>query len=674
MATTLLSKITSFLKTESSLDALRNILVVIVPISLIFNFISGPIAIAFAVGALLSALTDLPGNKIDKLSTAAYCIPIFFITALSTSLAIYFQSWLIIVLLGAFGFIYTIIALLGFRINVVGNLGLIVASFTIGLRPSDPIQFTLALTSGAIFFFIICLIQIYLFPNRSLRYAIEGAIKNMANLIKLKIDCYDENVSLSKTYQDLTALHLKVSDQLEAVRSILLRDKKLHSEKDISSKIWLAKLYQLVDLYELLMAVDHDYEKIREMLKGGNTLPLIRQSLALLSLETNRLTLSNVEKKFHPTKRYELEELLLELETELGDASSQKWELTCSISTQLRHVADILQDIQIKGLYNQDNLVESKKFKNFVAPKSNLKTILNNLTFKSTIFSYAVRMSVLLILGGLIGFLLPEFRYASWILLTIILVARPSYINTQRRNYQRIIGSLIGIAISLALLLVIKNVFLLISIATLCLYLFLLFNKPNYLVCVIFITITILIGQHIHEGQVQDILGSRFVFTLLGSILAVLGCLAIPINHYRSIEQSTASLIQHFKSYLTKIQESYDTQNLNYYDLRLLRKFTQSSMAQCYDSLEQFAKEPLKGKNYKSDIIHFQTLAYRINALLVGLSVNITKLGFSLNPELMEEKVDYIYQLIEEADSLSQKLAKGKREKKSFNIKLQASK
>jgi uncharacterized membrane protein YccC len=307
-----------------------------------------------------------------------------------------------------------------------------------------------------------------------------------------------------------------------------------------------------------------------------------------------------------------------------------------------------------------------------IAPQSNIKTIQKNLSFKSPIFSYAVRMAILLMAGGLIGYFLPEYRYASWILLTIILVARPSYHITQKRNYQRIIGSVIGIAISLALLLLIKNLLILVIIAAFCLYLFLLFNKPNYLVCCIFITITILVGQHIHEGEIHDILGSRFAFTLLGSIFAVLGCLAIPINHYRSVEHSTKSLIQHFRSYSEKIQESFNSHNLNYYDLRLFRRFTQASLAQTYDSLDQLAKEPLKGKFLKEDILHFQTLAYRINALLVGLSVNLTKLGISLEQEIMSEKINFINSLIDESEILSQQLAT-KKEKKNLSVKLKVS-
>lgn len=383
---------------------------------------------------------------------------------------------------------------------------------------------------------------------------------------------------------------------------------------------------------------------------------------------------SNREKTFRSIGTSELNRLFLQLEADQRQSSPEKAALIYSISAQLKQLSDILQNIHVSKFAADDSWIESKNFKDFVAPQSSFQTIVKNLNFRSPIFSYAVRMSILLISGGLIGYLLPEYRYASWILLTIILVARPSYTITQKRNYQRIVGSLIGIAFSLLLLVFIKNTLALLAIAALCLYLFLLFNKPNYLVCVIFITITILLGQKLHEGELHDILGSRFAFTLLGSIFAVLGCLAIPINHYRSVEQTTASLYKHFRDYLDKIKESYQTENLNHYDLRLLRKFTQASLAQSYDSLEQFAKEPLRGKAFKADIQHLQTLAYRINALLVGLSVNITKLGLDWNHDAMNSRVNYVQVLIEEAEELLKKLAQSKRTKDSNNVHFQPSK
>lgn len=643
---------------ESSKDALRNILVILVPGIALFYTVNLEFAIAFSVGVLLACHTDLPGNRQDKLRTVKWAIPVFMVTALTVSYYVWLESWVLIVLLGVFGFGFTIISLFGFRISVIGNLGLIVASFIIGLRPHDPLLFCLGFFCGIVAFFLVSLIQVYLFPYRSLRYAIDEGIENMAKLIRLKIDCYDESSSLNKTYKDLSVLHVQVSDQLETVRSLLLREKDLVNSDNQVTQIWLTKLYRLVDLYELLMAIDSDYETVRKVLKDTNTLPLVRIALSILADETQKLRLSRRKSTIQPQRRKELEAIIQQLQLAEAHTVGEQKSLIQSISNHLEQISQILNQIKSNQAIAEESGVESKNYADFAPPKSNFSTVLNNLSFKSPIFVYAIRMSLLVMFGGLIGYLLPEFRYASWIILTIVLVARPTYNTTQKRNYQRIVGSVVGLLISVGLLITIHSPLTLFAIAALSLYLFLLFNKPNYMVCVVFITICIVLSQKIYNGDAASILSSRFAFTLVGAFFALLGALAIPINHYRTIEKTTDSLILNFKNYLQKIKDNLQTDDVNFYDLRLLRKFAQTSLAQSYDSLEQLSKEPIIGKQFTAEINHFQSLAYRINALLVGLSINITKHNKTEHSSLIQERIMNVSVLIEDSEVVSKKIGK----------------
>jgi len=652
----LFNKIIRFLRTESSQDALRNILIILIPSILVYYLVDMQTATAFSVGILLASLTDIPGNKIDKLTTAAYCIPLFFLTVFSFSYLLFFNSWTIILLLGVVGFLYTLLGVFGFRINVIGNLGLVVASFTIGLRPSDPIQFSLALTCGAILFFTISVAHVYIFPNRALRYAFKAGAKSLSDLIKLKINCYNPEVSLQESYKSLNSIHIDVSNQLDAIRSMLLRDKRLLSVHDNSTKKWLGKLYLLVDLYELLMAVDHDYKYIRDTLQHGRALHLIRQSLAILSFEIERLTFSNSSEQHGHFDRERISTLINQLENKRKYAPKEQQELLFSIGLHFNKIIEILIKFSKKDIDQHKVHSESINLKNFVPTKINFKTLNKSLNFSSPIFAFAVRISLLLMVAGLLGYLLPQFRYASWMILTIILVAKPSYKVTKKRNYQRLVGSVLGIIISLILLLIIKNGGVLLTIAALCLYLFLAFNKPDYLTCVIFITITILLTQHLYEGEIQNILSSRFVFTILGAIFAILGSLLIPINYYHTIGQATDLLITHFNLFIVEIKTSYVNKNQMFNDLRLTRKITQASLAHCYDALEQFEKEPGTGKYHKTEIHQFQTLAYQINALLVGLTVNITKLDGPQNAGFLHEKINHVQYLIQELQLISGEL------------------
>lgn len=645
--------ITTFLNKESSFDALYSILVLVITCSISYIFFEGETTIAIGVGILLACLTDLPGNRQDKISTALWCIPIFIITSISVALANYHQSEIILFILASTGFIYTFITIFGARIGIVGNLGLIVASFTIGLRPSDPIIYSIALSFGCVIYFTFSLIFAHIYPYRSLKYAVEDGITNMSNLISVKVDCYDETKNLNATYKKLSIVHIQVSDKLEQIRSLLLRENQLLNSANKTTQVWLSKLYCLVDLYEQLMAIDHDYETTRELLKPTHSLPLIRIALKILTDETAKINLSNTAPSFESNKKDELLAIISQLNSINTVLSKDQKNLIDSISSQLTQILDLLSKIKSNTITQTSTWIDNSTYRDFITPKATFKSILKNLTFNSTIFLYAMRMALLLAFAGAIGYLLPEFRYASWIVLTVILVARPTFNITQRRNYQRIVGSVIGLCISIALLLVFKNNIALITFTAISVYLYLLSSRTNYLVCVIFITVAIVIFQSLYEGNTPIILSSRFAFTLIGAILSVLGCLAIPINYFRTIKNQTQILLKNFNTYLNKIQENINSEEVNYYELRLLRKSTQSTLAQSFDALEQLEKDPIIGKKYKSNIHHFQSLAYRINALLIGLAININKVQDEFDYSKIMEKMEHIQKFITAAQQLS---------------------
>ncbi|MDR2284922.1 MAG: FUSC family protein [Sphingobacterium sp.] len=642
-----------FFGKEFSKDALRNILVILLPAILLFYTVSLDVAIAFAVGVILSSLTDLPGNRQDKTMTAIWCTPLFAITAFSTALALHYLSWGILPILGIWGFLCTLLITLGPRWGVIGNLTLIVISFTIGLKPQDPVIFALSFSLGTCCFFAVSLLQAYLSPYRSLKYAMKEGFEQMATLLQAKIKCYDEKTPLEQVYRELSLLHIKISEQLENIRSLLLREKVLISSGQHADLIWLNKIYRLIDLYELLMGIDTDYETIREKLKHSEVLPIIRHILLLLSDEIK--VLENTKSYESVSKNYkQICTDIQKLEEIQAKANSETRSLINPILIHIKHIVAIVQQIQQATIVQDPTWVSTAAYKNFVPTTNKRQVIAKHIKTRSPIFIYSLRMATLLVLSGLVGYTLPEYRYASWIILTVILVARPSYATTQRRNYQRIVGSLIGIAISLLITLLTHEPMLLLSIAAVTLYGFFLFNKPDYLICVIFITIAAILALHLYEGNIWDLLGSRLAFTLLGSTLALIGCFALPVNHQKTMKSLSDTLIDNYQNYYQRLRARLCEDTVDHQELRLVRKHAQTSLAQLYDSLDQFQKEPRYKKLDWTDLISFQTLAYRINALLVGISVSITKSIEQENDTALLQRLQNIEALINELYELGQ--------------------
>ena len=80
------SQVMRFIQGEHFGDALRNVSISILP-SLAIYLLGTPAgtAIGIGVGSLLTTLTDPPGNRKDKLSSALVCIPTFFLASFLTA-------------------------------------------------------------------------------------------------------------------------------------------------------------------------------------------------------------------------------------------------------------------------------------------------------------------------------------------------------------------------------------------------------------------------------------------------------------------------------------------------------------------------------------------------------------------------------------------------------------
>ena len=77
--------------------------------------------------------------------------------------------------------------------------------------------------------------------------------------------------------------------------------------------------------------------------------------------------------------------------------------------------------------------------------------IRQNLTPESVLFRHAVRLSVVLFVGY-IFVQTTGIQYGYWILLTALFVCQPNFNATKRRLRLRIVGTLVGIIIGIAIL------------------------------------------------------------------------------------------------------------------------------------------------------------------------------------------------------------------------------
>jgi uncharacterized membrane protein YccC len=175
--------------------------------------------------------------------------------------------------------------------------------------------------------------------------------------------------------------------------------------------------------------------------------------------------------------------------------------------------------------------------------------IFSNLTMASPSFRHALRVTIAVAVGFWLGRLLP-LTNAYWIVMTTVIILKPGYSLTKQRNSQRIIGTLIGCAASIALMIFVKepHILLVVMFASMVMsYSLLLFN---YTASVVFTSSYVLLMFHLLAPGSMRIIGERAIDTVVGCAIAIAASHLFPYWEYRLMGKLVNSMINATRQYL----------------------------------------------------------------------------------------------------------------------------
>src|SRR5690606_28983281 len=92
-----------------------------------------------------------------------------------------------------------------------------------------------------------------------------------------------------------------------------------------------------------------------------------------------------------------------------------------------------------KGRVNTDELRgKYKDLEKFLTPQHyRFSTLTENLNFSSSIFRHATRLTLTLLIGYILGQILP-LQNEYWILMTLVVIMKPDYGLTKSRSFSRV--------------------------------------------------------------------------------------------------------------------------------------------------------------------------------------------------------------------------------------------
>jgi uncharacterized membrane protein YccC len=164
-------------------------------------------------------------------------------------------------------------------------------------------------------------------------------------------------------------------------------------------------------------------------------------------------------------------------------------------------------------------------------------------------FRHALRVTIAVAVGFWLGRLLP-LTNAYWIVMTTVIILKPGYSLTKQRNGQRIVGTLIGCAASIALIIFVKepHIVMVAMFASMVMsYSLLLFN---YTASVVFTSSYVLLLFHLLAPGSMRIIGERAIDTVVGCAIAIAASHLFPYWEYRLMGKLVNTMINATRQYL----------------------------------------------------------------------------------------------------------------------------
>ncbi|RDC58161.1 hypothetical protein DU508_04240 [Pedobacter chinensis] len=611
--------VTYFFLGEYFSDALRTTLTILFPIVVFFYFGNQEAATGIGVGALLISLTDLPDNRLNKLKTAIISIIVFFFTTLLVSQVLDYPV-LSAVMITSLAFALSLLAVYGQKMGLIGTMALIVCAFVMGLHPERPLYFSGYMLVGGIWYYVVSLIQTLIRPYRSLNHAIFECLIASAAFLKAKAKNYDPSIPFDHQQKDIIKLHIRVNQKHELIRNLLLTDRYAMNPDNKKGQILLKRAGLLIDLYEQLNAVHFDYEFVRKSLANGPGLQLIANLIRFLAEEIEDLgkhvrSIQDSDPEFTSHSKYSNDRGLLL--SEMTYLSTDQSEFIRNIVANIDDIASIILSIRKNEWPGKQSLKNREEISYPLFVSSDRFSLKDHLSLKSPIFRFSLRMAICFLFGFILIWQLAPSKYSYWLFLTLVIVARPKFSITWKRNFQRLKGSLGGVIIGLFLIFFIKSPVVLLSIAAICLLGFYAFNRINYTIGVLFITPAVILTLGSYHGHFDHIVHDRILFTIIGCGIAILATYIFPIRDSKQlggkIREATNSSLNYFLIAIAKPSKHDENK------ARMARKNANLSLSDLSESIESASQEPWQSNINLKSLYELQVIIYKINAMITSI-------------------------------------------------------
>lgn len=608
--------------------------------------------IPLTLGVVAAGLSDIDDRFSVRIMNLVYTYVGFFAAATSVQLLfphpVAFALGLIVacifwILLGSLGRRYTTISYGCLVVSVYSMLG-------VHLFPEWYMQPAL-LVCGAAWYGLIATISFLLFPIRPVQDKLSACYASLGDFLFAKSSVFDVDMTPDSYQQSLIDLSMEngklvgIFNDLKA--SLLTRLKGDRGQKDTRRSLQYYFVAQ--DIHERADSAHINYQELSKIFQHSDILFRFQRILTIQGKACKDLSESILKRQpYKHNKRFK--HTFENLKQSLGklrhdqvydplwvNALYALYQNLKGIDAQLRNL-ETERNIALDKVKQMDHQLKDDDLKGW---NDIIVRVRQNLTPESVLFRHAVRLSVVLFVGY-IFVQTTGIQYGYWILLTALFVCQPNFNATKRRLRLRIVGTLVGIIIGIAILYFVPSLEGQLLILVLSGVLFFELRSKQYAQATAFITILALINFNL-DGFGFSAGLPRMIDTLIGCALAWLGVSFIwPDWKFRRLPRTIRRAIQAQCNYLVDVVQQYHHGRNHGLSYRIARRTAHNTDADVASLISTLATEPDFDPIQKNLAFEFLCLHHTFLSYIAALGAHREKIDDQEILNLLDKALDDI--------------------------------
>jgi uncharacterized membrane protein YccC len=611
-----LKQLELFLKSSNFDRGIRLGVGIVVPFGVLYFLGYFEYAPAVVVGTFLNAPGDIPGSIKRKVNAILISIGL---TMVITAIILFSKPFLLLLLIAliVISFVVSLISVYGFRASLVSFSGLLamVLAFAIQKQTPQEILIQVALMGvGGLWYLVVSFVFQKLAPKKDQNQLLSDTLLLIGEYLKLRAKLLTKKTKRDKLLKQIFVLQHQINEKHETLRETLFTERKRSGRSRYEEKQLLIFLSS-INIFELIEATHLDYKMIdeifghrKEFLKASKTLNklmgnhLIRLSELLIQNDKipNNDTLIKALSRANESITNYINIVKLPKAREGALLLKNLYDYQEQLLLEIRAIRRAMENVKEASkisLRRQD----SSQF--LTLQEYRLNVFIQNLSLDSKLFRHSLRFTIAIIFAYLLGFFF-DIQNTYWILLTIVVIMRPSYGLTKVRSKDRIIGTFIGAAVAVGIVLITQNVVVYSILAIGSLVLAFSLIQQNYKSAAALITISIVFVYSFINPNAFEVIQYRVIDTIIGSTIAVVANYVLfPSWEVDNLTQVLLNALKMNRKYLLATRELYQDTSKHKLSYNVARKDAFLAIGNLNAAFQRLTQDP-KSKQKEFQLIY----------------------------------------------------------------------